>query len=80
MSNKKLNIIGQNVKRLRLSKKPALTQEQLAIQLELLDWNIGRFGVSKIERGERQVTDKELFKLAQALSVPIQDLFPQDKY
>ncbi len=75
MTEKKLNGIGPNIKRLRLSKTPPLTQEQLAIQLELLDWNIGRFGISKLERGNRQITDIELVKLSQALSVSIQELF-----
>jgi hypothetical protein len=37
-----------------------------------------RFGVSKIERGEHEITDIELLKLSKALYVSIQDLFHTD--
>ena len=64
-----LNVVGPRVKAARLKRSPSLTQEELAIQLQLLNWRIDRFGVSKIERGERQVTDKEVLLLAEALGV-----------
>jgi transcriptional regulator with XRE-family HTH domain len=78
MIRKQKNLVGQVVKKIRLSKKVSMTQEQLAIRLQLLDWFIDRFGVSKIERGEREITDIELLKLAKALDVNVQDLYPND--
>lgn len=71
------NIVGPTIKKIRHSKKNILTQEQLATKLQLQDWQIDRFGVSKIERGEREITDKELYMLANALGVTITDLFPE---
>lgn len=66
-----LNIVGPRVKQARLNQTPRMTQEQLAIKLQIQGWDIDRFGVSKIERGERQVTDKELLLLAKALGVSV---------
>ena len=48
-----------------------MTQEELAAALQLLDWDISRGGVAKIESGFRQVTDIELKKLTRALKVSI---------
>jgi transcriptional regulator with XRE-family HTH domain len=66
-----LNIVGPKVKQARLTQQPLLTQNELAIRLQILGWDIDRFGISKLERGERQVTDKELLLLAKALNVSI---------
>jgi len=77
MPKQKLNVVGKRLKQIRLSKNPPVTQEQLAIQLQLLDWEIGRFGVSKIERGERQIIDKELMLLAKVLNVDVNSFFEQ---
>lgn len=70
----RLNVAGKNVPQLRRARKPPLTQDQLAAKLQVLGWDIDRFGVSKIERGERQITDKQLLLLAKALSVKVTDL------
>lgn len=77
-SDDKLNICGPNVKRARLSRSPIMTQERLAVTLQILGWDIDRFGVSKIERGERQVTDKELVMLARALNIDVRILLRQE--
>lgn len=69
-----LNICGPNVRRLRMSQKPLLTQEQLSTKLQILGWDIDRFGISKIERGRRHVTDKELLLLAEALDASFSEL------
>ena len=55
-------------------KNPPVSQDALAARLQTLGWSIDRFGISKIERGERQVTDKELLLLAEALDVSINSL------
>lgn len=73
-----LNVVGPRVKEARMKHNPPMTQEQLAIRLQLLNWQIDRFGVSKIERGERQVTDKEVLLLAEALSVSVAYLLGED--
>ena len=69
-----LNVIGPRIKEIRLANQPSITQEQLATKLQVLGWDIDRFGISKIERQVRQVTDKEVLLLAEALNVPVSRL------
>jgi transcriptional regulator with XRE-family HTH domain len=73
-----LNVVGPRIKEARLSHKPPLTQEHLASRLQILSWDIDRFGISKIERGMRQVTDKELLLLAEALGVSTSTLLGKE--
>jgi transcriptional regulator with XRE-family HTH domain len=63
------NIVGNRVRLARNLRKPKLTQAELATQLQLLDWQIDRGGIAKIESGIRQVTDIEVVKLAKALQI-----------
>jgi transcriptional regulator with XRE-family HTH domain len=67
------NIVGGRIKEIREAK--AMTQEQLAIQLQIIGWQADRFVVSKIERGEREVRDIEVKMLAKALRIPVSELF-----
>jgi len=71
-----MNVIGKNIKRLRERKQ--MTQEQLAIRLTTLGWQVDRFLVSKIERGERQVTDIQVMFIADALQVKLKELFGRE--
>lgn len=65
------NLVGKKVKEARFRNSPKMTQEQLAIKLQMQDWNIDRGGIAKIETGIRQVTDIELVKIAKTLNVTI---------
>lgn len=67
------NVIGKQVKRIR--EKAGLSQEQLAIRLEMAGWQVDRFLISKIERGERQILDTEVLLIAKALKVTVASLF-----
>ena len=69
------NIVGSRVKLARCRFKPRMTQEALAVKLQLEDWDIARSGIAKIEVGIRQVTDVEVAKLAKVLEVSIAWLF-----
>lgn len=71
MSNR--NIIGGNVRFLR--KKLGITQEDLAARLNVLEIDIDRPMISKIENNSREVLDYEVKALAKALKVSINDLF-----
>jgi transcriptional regulator with XRE-family HTH domain len=71
-----MNIIGKNIQQLRERKQ--ITQEQPAIRLTTLGWQVDRFLISKIERGERQVTDIQVTLLADALQVKLKDLFGRE--
>lgn len=67
------NIVGKNVQKIR--NKLGITQEQLAIRLEIQGWKVDRFVVSKIERGDRKVVDTEIVIIANALNIMISKLF-----
>ena len=63
------NIVGSRVKLARQQFNPPMTQDALAVKLQIDDWDIGRSGVAKIEIGIRQVTDIEVIRLARVLEV-----------
>jgi transcriptional regulator with XRE-family HTH domain len=65
------NIVGLRVREARLNHNPVLTQDELAVKLRQLEFNIDRIGVSKIETGLRQIHDYEVVKLAEALRVSV---------
>ena len=67
------NMIGSNVRKLRLAKK--MSQQQLSDKLEMLAIYVCRGSVSRIEDKQRTVTDIELYGFAKVLGVPIQALF-----
>jgi transcriptional regulator with XRE-family HTH domain len=71
------NIIGKHMKEIR--EQQGLTQDQLAIRLEMAGWQVDRFVISKIERGERQVLDTEVHQIAKALKVKVSSLFGKDE-
>lgn len=59
---------GQTLRRLRKAK--GLTQETLA-----LDANLNRTYVGSVERGERNVSLVNIYRLARALRISPKDLF-----
>jgi len=67
------NLAGKYVKEIRESQ--GITQEQLAVKLEVAGWRVDRFLVSRIERGERQVLDFEAKLIAKVLKVSVAELF-----
>lgn len=69
----KKNMIGSNLKRLRLERK--ISQQALSNKLELVGVYVCRGSVSRIEDHSRTVTDIELYAIAEALGVEIPDLY-----
>lgn len=69
------NTIGRRVAALR--SEQGITQEDLAGRAAAAKtrWSISRYTVKRIESGEREVTDKEIRCLAEALRVSVQELF-----
>lgn len=65
------NIIGNRVKEARNTHKPALTQENLSAKLDFLDIKLDRISISRIESGDRFVSDYEVVALAKALEVSL---------
>ncbi|AJG98204.1 transcriptional regulator [Clostridium beijerinckii] len=65
------NIIGDRVKEARNMHKPTLTQENLAAKLDFMDVKLDRISISRIESGDRFVSDYEVVALAKALDVSL---------
>ena len=63
----KCNISGTRIREARL--RAGLSQEQLAVKLQLLGLQVGQMAVSRMETGKRLIPDFELPLLAQALNV-----------
>ena len=51
--------------------KPIITQENLSAKLELMGISLDRLSISRIESGNRFVTDYEVVALSKALNVSI---------
>ncbi|MBP3436482.1 MAG: helix-turn-helix transcriptional regulator [Clostridia bacterium] len=73
IDGEKKNLIGGNLKRLRLKVK--MSQQALSNKLELLGVYICRGSVSRIEDYSRTVTDIELFAIAEVLGVDPKELY-----
>ena len=67
-----LNIIGDAVRKYRKAKK--WTMPKLAIECQLMGWQVLRETLLKIEQGTRRVVDSEVLILAKALGCTPNDL------
>ena len=70
------NIIGSRIKAARLNKK--LSQQQLSNKLELMAVYVCRGSISRIENGERAVTDIEIDAISKILDVSLNYLFGRE--
>lgn len=66
------NICSERVRLGRALQKPPISQEQLAMRMQLLGLEMTRAMISRIEKNERHVCDAELKTLAQALHVSME--------
>lgn len=73
----KKNLIGANLKRLRIKAK--MSQQQLSNKLELLGVYVCRGSISRIEDFSRTVTDIELYAIAEVLGVDSSELYSSPK-
>ena len=70
------NIVGARVKEARV--KTGVSQHTLSIKLELLAIYVCRGSISRIESGQRTVTDIEIDGISKALNVSLDYLFGRD--
>jgi transcriptional regulator with XRE-family HTH domain len=63
------NIVGKRVRQARRAATPPITQSDLIARLQLLSVMMDQSTLSKIENGQRPVTDVELVALAKAMKV-----------
>jgi len=73
LSVQKKNIVGSRVRKAR--KESKLTQMELVARLQVLGIRVDRPAISKLEGGNRPVSDIEIDAIAKALKVPISWLF-----
>ena len=73
IDGEKMNMVGEKVRKLRVSKK--MSQQTLSDKLETMAIYVCRGSISRIEDGQRTVTDIALYGLAEVLGVDIGDFF-----
>jgi transcriptional regulator with XRE-family HTH domain len=71
----KKNIIGSRIKQARKTADPPITQLELVARLQALGISIDQSGLSKIESGQRPITDIEIDALSKVLKVSVAWLF-----
>lgn len=76
MNDKIEKRIGSNIRRLRENIK--MTQEQLAIKLQVNGCDITRSAVAKIEVGQRHLYPDEIILIKNILGVEYEDIFATD--
>lgn len=76
IENEKSNIIGQRIKEARIN--AGLSQQELSNKLELMAVYVCRGSVSRIETGERSITDIEIDAISQVLNVSLNYLFGRE--
>jgi transcriptional regulator with XRE-family HTH domain len=69
------NIVGTRVRKAR--RESNITQMELAARLQVLGIKIDRPAISKLESGNRPITDIEIDAIAKILKVPISWLFEE---
>ena len=70
-----LNLVGPAVRRVRRSKNPRVTLDDLSARLEICGISLSRSILSRIENQQRSVLDYEVIGLAHALGVPLEVLY-----
>ena len=66
------NLCGERIRMARVLHKPPLTQEELAIQLQLSGVEMTKLMISRIEQNQRHVIDAELLALSKVLGVSME--------
>ncbi len=69
------NICGKNIARLRTELK--ISQRELADRMQLLDIDIDKNAIQRIECGKRFVTDIEIVAFARVFNISLEDLLTE---
>ena len=75
-NTEQVNMIGPRVREARIA--AGYSQQQLSAKLELLAVYVCRGSLSRIETGDRAVTDIEIDALSKVLNVSLDYLFSRD--
>lgn len=69
------NVIGPNIRKIRMSQTPYMSQIALVAKLETLGWEISQGKLALIEAQKRGLWDYEIILIAKALKIPVSALF-----
>lgn len=69
-----LNICGKNIKALRNSLNPYVSQRMLADKLQLANIDLDKNAIQKIESGKRFVTDIEIIAFSKIFNITTDEL------
>ena len=67
-------MIGKNIRELRLTHRPPMTQQTLALKC-----GFSNYIISRIEHSKRKVSSQELVILANALDVDVSELLNEGR-
>ena len=70
------NIVGKKIETLR--KERNISQKDFIARLQVAGLDINPTSYSKLEGQVRIATDKEIYVIAKALNVPLENLFNED--
>jgi transcriptional regulator with XRE-family HTH domain len=73
------NIVGRRIVKARREANPRISQKDLIARLEVQGMKVDQSTLSKIEHGQRLVSDKEVVALARALKVSVAWLLQAEK-
>lgn len=74
--SEKSNIIGGRIREARI--RAGMSQQTLSVKLELMAVYVCRGSVSRIETGERAITDIEIDAISKVLGVSLDYLFGRE--
>ena len=74
--NERRNVCGKKLKKVRMIK--GVSQESVAVKIQLSGLDITQKAISRMETGKRLVADYELKYLADALGISVRDLFEEE--
>ena len=72
------NICGERIRLARILQKPSVTQDELAMKINLMGYGITPLIISRIEKNQRHVCDLELKILSKSLGVSMDWLCGED--
>ena len=70
------NVIGPQIRSIRLQAKPSITQEDLVGRLATHGIYLDRTAVARMENNSRFIRDYEIVAIAKCLRVSVSSLFP----
>lgn len=72
------NYCGKNIRKLRTSQIPPFSQRVLAEKMQLINIDMDKNAIQRIEAGQRSVSDVELVAFAKIFAVSVNELLKTD--